>query len=150
MFIVKLAGIVLITFSCAIIGFLKSNALASRYKKLLLLLDGVNTLYENIEQGGNTLDIAIKNSFKDCDFLRCEKGMFTCADADLKKDKILIEEFFCKLGSSTKKVECDRINNFKIKLKAQLKNAQNESEQKGKIYGTLGICIGLTIAILLI
>lgn len=146
----KLSGIVLIVFSSAFIGFFKSYALASRCKKLSQLLDGANTLYENIEQGGNTLDIAIKSSFQNCDFLRCETDSFVCTDADLKKDKCLIEDFFCGLGSSTKKSECDRINNFKIKLKAHLKDAQNESEQNGKLYGTLGICIGLAIAILLI
>lgn len=150
MLIVKFLGTILIVFSCSIIGFLKSYSLVLRCKKLSQLLDGVNALYENIDQGGNTLDVAIKNSFINCDFLLCEYGLFVCADASLKNDKILIEDFFNKLGSSTKKIECDRINNFKIKLKNQLKNAQSESDQKSKIYKTLGVCVGLAIAILLI
>ena len=150
MLIVKLIGISLIFLSCAFTGFLKRNALAARLKKLLLLFDGVNILYENIEQGVNTLDIAIKNSLGNCGFIKCEKRFFICTDSDLKKDKYIIEEFFCGLGSATKRIECDRINNFKIKLKTQIKDAQIESEQKGKIYGTLGICLGLAIAILLI
>lgn len=150
MLVVKMLGIVLIVFSCAFIGFFKSHALTARCKKLLLLLDGANTLYENIDQCGNTLDVAIKNSFGRCDFLRCENGLFICIDTDLKKDKFLIEEFFQGLGSSTKKSECDRINSFKIKLKTNIKDAQGDRDQKGKIYGTLGVCVGLTIAILLI
>lgn len=150
MLAVRMSGIALIVFSCAFIGFLKSHNLATRYKKLLLLLDGANTLYENIEQCGNTLDVAIKNSFGQCGFLKCEKGLFVCIDADLKKDKFLIEEFFKGLGSSTQKTEFDRINSFKVKLKTHIKEAQNDSEQKGKIYATLGVCTGLIIAILLI
>ncbi len=150
MFVVKIFGIVLIVFSCAFIGFLKSYALTSRCKKLSLILDGVNILYENIEQSGNELHIAIENSFEKCSFLKCENGMFICHDIDLKKDKSLIEEFFISIGSSTRKIECDRINNFKIKLKTHIRDAENDYEQKGKLYGTLGICIGLAIAILLI
>lgn len=150
MFVVKLIGIGLIFLSCAFTGFLKKNTLAARLKKLLLLFDGVNTLYENIEQGANTLDIAIKNSLGNCNFIKCENGIFICTDSDLKKDKCIIEDFFYGLGSATKRLECDRINNFKIRLKTQIKDAQIENEQKGKIYGTLGICLGLAIAILLI
>ncbi len=150
MFAVKLVGATLIVISSAFIGLLKSYALASRCKKLSLFFDGVNTLCESIEQSGDTLDIIIKNSFSKCGFLKCENGVFRCYDEHLKKDRSLIEEFFKTLGFLPKKIECDRINNFKIKLKTHINEAEDAYRQTGKVYGALGICAGLTIAILLI
>lgn len=150
MFTVKLLGIILIVISSSFIGFSKSYALSARYKKLSLFYDGINTLYEYIEQGGCELNIVIKNSFSKCAFLSRESDKLLCFDADLKKDKALIEEFFVCLGTCTKRVECDRINAFRQKIKTHLKEAQNDILQKSKIYQTFGICIGLTVAILLI
>lgn len=150
MLLVKLIGIVLIVVSGAFLGFLKSYGLSLRYKKLLQFLDGINMLYENIEQGENELNTAIRNSFSRCNFLEFKNGNFVCCDFDLKKDKSTIDEFFIKLGSATKKTECDRINNFKLKIKSHLKEAEQDVAQKSKIYSSLGICLGLVVAILLI
>ena len=150
MLTVKLVGIILIIASSTFIGFLKSHSLAARCKKLMLILDDTNTLYEYIEQGGVTLDSAIRYSFSNCDFLSYENGKILCFDNDLKGDAAEIEDFFMCLGTSVKKTECDRINSFKQKMNTRLKEAENNVVQKSKIYQTLGICIGLTIAILLI
>lgn len=150
MFVVKLVGIVLTVISCALIGFFKSYILSSRIKKLSLFLDGVNMLYENIEQEGESLNEAIKNSFFKCEFLRLEHGSYLCYDDALKQDKTIIDDFFKDLGHATKKIECDRINNFKLKLKSHITDAERENSQKGKIYKVLGICLGLSVAILLI
>lgn len=150
MLVVKLVGIALIIAASTFIGYLKSYNLSARCKNLSLFLDGINALYENIEQGGETLDNAIANAFSKCSFLIREDEKFHCCDDFFKKDKNLIDDFFKYIGLSSKKVECDRINNFKIKVKKQINDAENENQQKGKIYRVLGLCVGLTIAILLI
>lgn len=136
--------------SSSVIGFLKSRSLVERHKKLLLLSDAVNTFYNYIEQGGFELDFLIKNAFSKCNFLTFGRNEILCNDSDLKKDKSLIEEFFVRLGNSTKKVECDHINYFILKLKTVLVDAQNDVAQKSKVYQTLGVCVGLTIGILFI
>ncbi len=150
MFIVKVFGVVLIVASSTSIGILKSTSLFKRREKLSLLLDGVNTLYNYIQQSEFELKSAIKNAFLKCDFLKFSGDVILCDSFDLKNDKAIIEEFFMCLGNSTKKVECDNINHFKLKLNASLKEAENDITQKSKIYQTLGVCIGLTIGILLI
>lgn len=150
MFIIKIFGVVLVVASSSIIGFLKSRSLVERNKKLLLLSDAVNTFYNYIEQGGFELDFSIKNAFSKCNFLTFGHNEILCNDSDLKKDKSLIEEFFVRLGNSTKKVECDHINHFILKLKTVLVDAQNDVTQKSKVYQTLGVCVGLTIGILFI
>lgn len=151
MFVIKLFGIFLIVITCVAVGFLKSLSIKNRSKKLSAFWDGLNTLYEYIEQGGCELDIAIKNSFTQCGFFSYRNGRFLCLDNDLNsEDKAMIDGFFEGLGLSAKKAECDRINGFKFKMKTHLKEAENDVLQKSKIYQTFGICIGLTIGILLV
>lgn len=151
MLIIRLIGAVLIVASSAFIGFLKSNALAERYKKLTEIYDGINTLYEYVEKGGCELERALKSSFSTVKFLQFKNNVFYCDDKTLtKEDNQLINTFFNMLGLSAKKAECDKINNFKIKLKTYINDAKTNHVQKGKIYQTFGICIGLMLAVLLV
>ena len=120
MFIFKIVGVCLIIASSTYIGFLNSKSLVERRRKLLLLLDGVNTLYNHIEQGEFELEIAIKNAFCKCNFLTFGNEKIVCDDNDLKKDKFLVNDFFMRLGRSTKKVECDHINLFITKIKIHI------------------------------
>ena len=151
MFAIKMLGISLIVTASAVTGFLKSSSLTARCKKLSVVCEGADALYEYIDQGGCELDTAIKNAFSKCDFLNFKNGKIFCCDGDLKsEDKSVISDFFSSLGASAKKAECDRIINFKLKMKTHLKQAQNDEIQKSKIYRVLGICTGLTVGILLI
>lgn len=150
MLVIKFLGVVLVVCSGSFIGFLKSGKLIQRYKKLSLLIEGTNLLYEYINQENFELEIAIKNAFYKCCFLKFKGGKCFCDDNDLKNDKSLIEEFFNTLGHSSKKIECDRINCFKLKLIKELNYAKNDVDQKSKTYKTLGVCFGLILGILLI
>lgn len=151
MFLVKIFGIFLIAVSCAAAGILKGLSIKNRSHKLSAFCDGLDTLYEYIEQGGTELLSAMKISFSKCSFLCFENNKFCCKDVDLsREDKTEINEFLMRLGMSSKKAECDRINCFKLKIKTHLKDAQKDVSQKSKIYQTLGICLGLTVGILLI
>ncbi len=151
MLLVKAFGIFLIVVSCSAAGFLKSNSIKNRSKKLSDFCDSLDTLYQYIEQGGTELFLSIENSFSKCSFLCFENQRFYCKDSDLKdKDKAAIDDFFTTLGASAKKAECDRINAFKLKITSHLKEAENNVLQQSKLYQTFGICIGLAIGILLI
>ena len=150
MYLIKIFGVLLIVICSTLIGTIKSKSLHKRHKKLSLLLDGVNTLYNHIEQGEFELKTAIKNAFCKCRFLNFSGLKVLCEDSDLKKDKTLIEDFFASLGRATKKIECEHINHFAIKLKSGLKDAENDVINKCKIYQILGICSGLVLGILFI
>lgn len=151
MLMVKLLGILLIVFASAVIGFSKSRSLMLRCRKLLLLSDGINMLFEYIEQEGCELRDAVEKSFAKCEFLNLKEGINVSCDNDLSgDDKSEIASFFAQLGSGTKKSECDRISNFKLKIKSLYNAAEKEASQKCKIYQTFGICTGLCIGILLI
>ena len=151
MLLVKLLGIFLVVISCSVAGFLKSLSIKNRGKKLSIFCDGLNTLYEYINQGGTELFSAIQNSFSKCNFLCCENHKICCEDGDLShEDKAIINSFFASLGHSAKKAECDRISTCKITMQKRLKDAENDTFQKCKIYQTFGVCIGLAVGILLI
>ena len=148
---VKLFGIFLIVTVCSATGFLKSISIKNRSKKLSMFCDSLNVLYEYIEQGGYELQVAIENSFSKCDFLQHKNGTSLCVDNDLKQEeKALVDDFFKGLGTSSKKAECDRIKGFKLKMETYLKESENDALQKGKMYQTFGVCIGLAIGILLV
>ncbi len=151
MLAVKLSGILLLITVCSMLGILKGISIKQRCKKLSLFCDGLDTLYEHIEQGSCELEKAIKISFAKCDFLYHLNGNTFCYDNDLKpQDKTIIDELFLSVGSSAKKAECDRIRLCGITMQKRLKEAEDDREQKCKIYSTFGICIGLGLAVLLI
>ncbi|MBR6501953.1 MAG: stage III sporulation protein AB [Clostridia bacterium] len=150
MYLIKLFGVLLIVICCSLIGVFKSNSLRQKVRKLSMLIDGLNALYNYIDQGEFELNIAIKNAFCKCRFLNFSAVKILCDDADLKNEKPLIEEFFMRLGQSTKKIECDYINHFKTKMQACLNDARDDVVNKCKIYQILGVCSGLTLGILLV
>lgn len=151
MFWIKFLGIILIVFSCSTVGFLKSASIKKRSQKLTCFCEGLDMLYEYVEQGGTELYYAIKKSFSRCEFLHSSGNRFFCEDIDLnREDKALIDNFFKSLGISVKKVECEHIHNCKSGMKIRANQAENDVNQKSKIYQMFGICIGIVIGILLI
>lgn len=151
MLLIKVSGLILVMLSSVMFGFLKSKSLVLRSKKLFLILEGTDMLYEHIEQEGCELYQAVEKSFFQCDFLSFGNNSFSFCEDYLKSDEAQeIKAFFASLGSSVKKAECDRIINFKLKIKKFYEMAEKDALQKCKIYQTFGICIGLALGILLI
>ena len=148
---IKLVGILLIIICCSMVGYLKSSHIKNRVKKLGLIYEGAQLLFENIQQGKYELGKAVKKSFIKCGFIKFEKQNIFCEDADLSANDVkVVNEFLNSLGFSTKKIECDRIKNFGLLIQKRLSEAEAERAQKSKIYQTFGVCIGLLIGILLI
>ncbi len=148
---IKIVGILLIIICCSMAGYLKSCHVKNRVKKLSLIYDGVQLLFEYIQQGKCELEKAVRKSFFKCGFIKFEKQNIFCSDFDLNVNDIkIVNEFFDSLGYSTKKAECDRIKAFSLVVQKRLNEAESERAQKSKIYQTFGVCIGLLIGILLI
>ena len=148
---IKSTGVLLIVVSFAMAGFFKSRSIKARAKKLSALCDGLDLLFEYIEQSGSTLEVALGVAFSKCDFLEFQKTAALCHDNDLTADdKAAITDFFASLGHSAKKAECDRIQSFKSVMTRRARVALEEAPQKCKLWQTMGICTGLVIGILLI
>ena len=151
MSLIKTVGVSCIVASCIFAGFFKSYSVKSRSRKLSLFCDGLDLLYEYIEQGNCELQAALKKSFSKCSFLTFQNTNTVCKDGDLNADdKEIINSFFISLGRSVKKAECDRINSCKNVMSKRASAAAADTLQKCKLWQTCGICVGLTIGILLI
>lgn len=151
MSVFKAVGIILVLGTCFLCGFSKSSSVLNRHKKMLLFCEGLNNLYEYIEQENGELETVLKNAFIKCDFLSFENGNISVRDGDLTaEDRRVIKDFLVQLGSSAKKFDCDRIKSFEKITKQQLCNSEKDTKQKSKIYITFSLCIGFTVAILLI
>ena len=151
MSLLKTLGVILIVLSCSAAGFLKSYSVLARGKKLSLFCEGLDLLLEYIEQSKCELGFALKTAFLKCDFLSFDNTYVKCCDSDLNvEDKALINDFFSSLGSSAKKIECDRIKSLKNIMINRAQQAIKETPQKCKLWQTFGVCTGLTIGILLV
>lgn len=151
MFAIKITGISVTVLSCFLFGFFKSRSFKMRYRKLILFCDGLDLLYEYVEQENCELITALKKAFKGCGFISFNGDCVLCRDGDLSKDdKAVIDAFFSLLGKSAKKIECDRIKSTKNALKKRAEEIFDEAPKKCKLWQTGGICIGLFIGILLI
>lgn len=151
MLVIKVIGISLAVLSCICFGFFKSFSIKSRAKKLSLISNGMIMLNEYIEQSNLELDIALKKAFSKCNFLDFSNDEIIISDKDLTfEDKKFLKDFFADLGKYTKKSECDRIKLYYTDIQKIADIAFSESFQKCKLWQTFGICIGLTLGVLLI
>lgn len=148
---VKMAGIIICVISATLLGFLKGVSLKSRVKKLQQLGQALDTLYEHINYGEIPLEEALKRSFYNCDFIKLHGSSVAFRDTDFDIDeRQIIIEFFARLGRSGKKAECERIKATAAILRKKEAQANNTAYEKAKLWQTGGVCIGLTIGILLI
>ncbi len=148
---VKVAGIIICVLSATLFGFLKGVSLKSRVKKLRQLSLALDTLYEHINYGEIPLEEALKKSFYSCDFIKLRGFSVTFQDSDFDaEERQIINEFFVCLGRSGKKAECERIKATAAILRKKEIQANNTVAEKAKLWQTGGVCIGLTIGILLI
>lgn len=147
----RAAGAVLVALSCSMLGLYKSRSVSARAKKLLLFCNGLDELFEYIEQQTLELEPAITKAFEKCDFIKKQKVKFLCIDADLNtEDKDIINNFLISLGFSAKKTECDRIKALKSVIEKRTQAAFNEKGQKCRLWQAFGVCTGLILGILLI
>lgn len=149
--IVKITGISIFLLCSILFGFSKSHTLRMRELKLRKFYNGLDKLYEYISGGYENLEKALRFSFDDCDFIKVNASKSFCRCQELTSDDInFINNFLCSLGRSCKKAECERIRLCENTILKRIQQAENECDQKCRLWQSLGICIGLTVSILFI
>ena len=149
--ILKISGIIGIVLSLSGLGFLKANALSHRVTKLKLIFGGLGVRSEHISYGGEEIEKALLKSFCSCDFIAVKNRRAVCCDSELSgEDKRILNEMFSRLGNGDVEAELNRIGLCKRLIEHQLKSAQEECHQKGKVYKALGVCAGLAIGIFIV
>lgn len=137
----KITGFLMIIFTTSAIGFLKSNELNLRYKKLCRIQKSICDLKERIRLHAGEIDRLINLSF----------GEYPINYQYLEKDeREILEEFFLGLGMSDTDAEYKRCELY-IDL---LKGKTNESRQKylelNRLYKSIGVFSGIFICIFLL
>lgn len=137
--VLKLLGIVLIISVCAAFGFIKSNKLKRRYKKLLCFKDSVSMLKDRIRLSGGELERIIKESFSEYpvnyDYLE-------------KSDSEILENLFSEIALSDKESAYNKCQLAYELLNQKYLEALNRYGELGKLYKSIGILGGVFLSIL--
>lgn len=150
-FNLKILGIIGVILSLSGFGFLKANSLSHRVTKLKLICEGLQILSELISYSGEEIERALIKSFSSCPFITVKNRRAVCEDTELAaEDKRIINDMFSRLGSGDREAELNRIELCRGLIELQLKSAQDEYQQKSKIYKALGVCAGLAAGIFIL
>ncbi len=134
----KISGFILIILTTSFLGFLKSNTLNLRYKKLCDLKNAVIDLKQRIRLSHNEIDRLIAVSFKNIpDYY-----------SNLEKSDIeIIKDLFENIGMSDTRAECERCELCISLLNTQISDAKNNYTELGKLYKSVGFLSGIFICI---
>ena len=153
----KLILCIVVVFSFTLVGFSCSSKLLVRKKVLesfVLELKNAKTL---MRYSSNELYKIFKNNFMQYEF--CGSVPFVNQWDDMLKvySKVLIKQdldilsnFGKSLGTSDLNGEMSNIDMYLTLLDAQISHSQSIIDSKSKVYKTLGISLGLAVAIILI
>ena len=137
----KLSGFLLIIITTTALGFLKSNELASRHKKLISIHKSISVLKEQIRLGGGEIDRLIDLSFN-----TNPKNY-----KHLEKDDIkILEDFFSDIGMSDTKSEYSRCELYMNLLSTKIEDANKKYRELNRLYKSIGLFSGIFICIFLI
>lgn len=135
----KFCGFLLIVFTTYSFGFMKSNALNMRKKKLINLKNAITDLKQRIRLSHSEIDKLIAISFKDI------ADVYSNLE---KNDHEIIENFFKDIGMSDTKSELERCELCISLLNTQIAEAEKNCIELGKLYKNIGLLSGIFICIL--
>ncbi len=137
----KISGFILIIFTTFSIGFLKSNGLGSRYKKLESIQKGISELKERIRLGSGEIDRLLTSSFREypINYSYLEKG-----------DIEILNDFFSNVGLSDTKAEYERCEIYINLLKNKIEEANTKYRETARLYKSIGLLSGIFICIFLL
>lgn len=134
----KLSGFGLILLTTYIAGYLKSNSLNLRRKKLIAIKSAINDLKQRIRLSHTEIDKLISISFKDID------DMYSNLE---KSDTEIIKDFFKDIGMSDTKAEYERCELYLSLLDTQIIEAEKNYTELSKLYKSIGFLSGIFICI---
>lgn len=137
----KIIGFIAVIIATSAIGFLKSQQLKIRYKKLCAFQNGLMELKEHIRLNSGELDRILKQSFT------IDYNDFTHLE---KEDVEILKDFFDKLGMSDSIAEEKRCELYANLLNPQITGAKDKYMGLGKLYRSIGVLSGVFICIFFI
>lgn len=134
----KLSGFTLIILTTYIAGYLKSNSLNLRRKKLIAIKSAINDLKQRIRLSHTEIDKLISVSFKDI------LDIYSNLE---KRDIEIIKDFFNDIGMSDSKAEYERCELYISLINTQIAEAEKNYTDLSKLYKSIGFLSGIFICI---
>lgn len=154
---IKLSLCIIVILSSTLVGFSYSSMLTKRKSVLEAFILELKKCSTQIRYSSKSLSSVFEDNFMNYSF--CDNKPFESQWKDMleKYHKILnsddlnvLQEFSKTLGTSDVSGELTNIDMYIEMLKLRVKDAELNISLKGKLYKTLGLSFGLSIAILLI
>lgn len=164
--ILKITGSVMLVSACFLVGFLRSKALYKRrdfFKSFIVFLSSLET---NLRYNSSDIFTLVSMCAECCKLkhLSIDKNAdkpFVSAwnervselpdSFSLKKaDRELLVEFGSQLGKSDLDGQLKHVELYKAIFSNQLSLANEEIAKKSKLYKTMGLFVGISIALLII
>lgn len=164
---------ILILASCFGAGKVKSLEFSYRLRQLRELHRGFKLLQTEIQYARETLPVVLERLSREecgllasffkmiCDLLQGgEKSFFQCwetsiseiyKDSNLKKEDLeILRQLGQEIGKSDLQGQKSAFERFFSRLEEQMKEAEFEKKQKGRMYQSLGLYGGILIVVLLL
>ncbi len=141
MLLFKILGFLVTITATYSFGFLKSNELKLRWKKLQHIIKGLSALKEKIRTNMGEIESLLTSSFNEypINYRHLENS-----------DIELLEEFFSGIGMSDTKTEYERCELYINLLSAKAEEAGQNHKELGKLYRNIGLFSGVFICIILL
>lgn len=134
----KVLGFCLIILTTYTLGFLKSNTLNMRYKKLCCVKNALCDLKQRIRLNSGEIDKLISLSFKEI------PDIYSYLE---KSDTQIIKDFFENIGMADTKAECERCELYITMIDTKIKEAEKNYGELNKLYKSCGFFGGVLICI---
>lgn len=134
----KLSGFGLIIFTTCVLGFLKSESLNLRLKKLVAIKTAITDLKQRIRLTDTEIDKLISVSFKNV------KNIYANLE---KSDAEIVENFFNDIGMSDTEAEVNRCDLYISLLDDRITDAEKKYRELSKLYKSIGFWGGAFVCI---
>lgn len=170
----KLLGIVMVIGVCAYLGVMKKKSLSERGKQLQLLVFAVQNMINEVSYGREPMNVILQKIGKNIDGIVGKFFLDIAADLEESQGKTISEIWQFNLSKYKSQMAFeeddyrvlkelgyglgishtqDQLNKLKINIKhleQQLILAKEKYLHLGKIFQTLGWCVGLVLVLLLV
>ncbi len=149
-YLFKISGAVFITLSCWGYSSFKSLCLKEKREKMRNFLLGLESFQNSIRISSEETIPLFKKCFEHYKLFDIRDKIIPYNDAFFDKDRDIINEFLSGIGNSDREGECERIKAYKEILNGRYKSICEEYKNKSKVWQTVGLSLGITVALILI
>ncbi|MBQ9355219.1 MAG: stage III sporulation protein AB [Clostridia bacterium] len=149
-YVFKIFGACFMICSCWGYGVYKSLDLKNKRDNMANLILGLDTFQNNIRISLEETLPLFKKSFDEYNLFDTQEKIVPKENAFFEKDRDIITDFLSGIGNSDKQGECERIKAYKEILNKRYAEISEEYKNKSKVWQTLGLCFGITVALILI